>query len=104
MNSRVLTACLALAIGALAALPGTTASATQAAADLYVSPDGDDGTPGPLDEPLRTVQAAVDLAEAGTTIHLREGTYAPDTNIQLLQSGTESQPITLQNYEGEHAV
>ncbi len=103
MNSRVLTACLALAIGALAALPGTTASATQAA-DLYVSPAGDDGNPGTLDEPLRTVQAAVDLAGPGTTVHLRAGTYAPATNIQLLQSGTESQPITLQNYEGEHAV
>jgi hypothetical protein len=93
---------LALAVGALVALPTGTASAQ--AAEVYVAPDGDDGNPGTLDEPLRTVQAAVDLAEAGTTIYLREGTYAPSTNIQLLQNGTESQPITLRNYEGEHAV
>lgn len=98
------TASLALAIGALVAVPATTAPAAAQETSLYVAPDGDDANPGTVGEPLRTIQAAVDLAEPGTTIHLREGTYAPDTNIQLLQSGTESQPITLRNYEGEHAV
>lgn len=99
---RALVACLALTAGALVALPAATAAAQ--GAELYVAPDGDDGSAGTIDEPLATVQAAVDLAEAGTTIHLREGTYAPAVNIQLLQSGTASQPITLRAHEGEHAV
>ncbi|WP_253195186.1 DUF1565 domain-containing protein [Streptomyces sp. MP131-18] len=97
-----MTASLAVVFGALVASPTGTASAQ--AAELYVAPGGDDSNPGSLDEPLQTIQAAVDLAGAGTTIHLREGTYAPDTNIQLLHSGTESQPITLRSYAGEHAV
>ena len=43
-------------------------------------------------------------AEAGDTIYLREGTYAPDTNIQVGKSGTSSAPITVKPYEGEKVI
>jgi len=71
---------------------------------LYVAPSGNDSNPGTLASPLRTVQRAVDLAQAGYTIYLRGGTYAPSTNIQLLKSGTASQPITMRNYNNERAI
>jgi hypothetical protein len=72
--------------------------------ELYVATNGNDANPGSLSQPLRTVQRAVDLAQPGTTILLRGGTYAPSTNIQLLKSGTASQPITIRNYNGERAI
>jgi len=72
--------------------------------ELYVSPSGNDASQGTLAAPLRTVQRAVDLANPGTTIFLRGGTYAPSTNIQLLKNGTSSQPFTLRNYNNERAI
>lgn len=71
---------------------------------LYVATNGNDSNPGTLSEPLRTIQRAVDLAQAGDTINLRGGTYAPSTNIQLRASGTASQPITIRNHNGERAI
>ncbi|RKN04489.1 right-handed parallel beta-helix repeat-containing protein [Streptomyces radicis] len=116
MKRNALLVCVSLLVGAVTALsgPGTATAAPSAApgstpleaaaVDLYVAPDGDDAAPGTPAEPLRTVQRGVDLAEPGTTIHLRAGTYAPATNIRLLESGTASQPITLRAHEGERAV
>ncbi|GIH92242.1 right-handed parallel beta-helix repeat-containing protein [Planobispora siamensis] len=71
---------------------------------LYVATGGDDGNPGTAASPLRTIQRAVDLAQPGYTIFIRGGTYAPSTNIQLLKSGTASQPITMRNHEGERVI
>lgn len=82
----------------------TTADAPAPAAALYVSPSGNDANAGTLAAPLRTIQRGVDLAQPGTTIYLRGGTYAPGTNIQLLKNGTASQPYTLRSYAGERAV
>ena len=74
------------------------------ASELYVATDGNDANPGTLAQPLRTIQRAVDLAQPGTTIYLRGGTYAPSTNIQLLKSGTASAPITLRSYGSERVI
>ncbi|NYI05534.1 right-handed parallel beta-helix repeat-containing protein [Allostreptomyces psammosilenae] len=110
------TACVSLAAGTLLALSGTTAhaapthaapthdDAAATATALYVATNGNDGNPGTLAAPLRTIQRAVDLAEPGTVIEVRGGTYAPSTNIQLLENGTSSQPITLRNHNGERVI
>src|SRR5688572_22732339 len=82
----------------------STEGPVQPSNELYVSPSGNDAAAGTLAAPLRTVQRAVDLAQPGTTILLRGGTYAPATNIQLNKNGTSSQPITLRNYNNERAV
>ncbi|WP_367130171.1 carbohydrate-binding protein [Saccharothrix sp. HUAS TT1] len=82
----------------------TRDSAPAPADALYVAPGGDDANPGTLTAPLATVQRAVDLAQPGHTIHLRAGTYAPSTNIQLLKNGTASRPITLRAHGDERVV
>lgn len=71
------------------------------ATDIFVSPDGSDSNAGTLDAPLASIQVAVDQAEAGDTIYLREGTYTPTENIQITKSGKSSAPYTISNYEGE---
>jgi chitodextrinase len=68
------------------------------AASLYVSPSGSDSNTGTSSSaPLKTIQAALDKATAGTTIHLAQGIYRerPETK----RAGTASAPITLQGPE-----
>ncbi|MEU7620642.1 LamG-like jellyroll fold domain-containing protein [Micromonospora rifamycinica] len=71
---------------------------------LVVATDGDDANPGTVARPLRTIQRAHDLAEPGTTIAVRGGTYAPTSTIKILKDGTSYHPITLTNYQGERVV
>jgi hypothetical protein len=96
----------ALLAGFLVLSAGGTAEAGSQlqATDLYVATNGSDSNPGTLAAPLKTIQRAVDLAQAGTTIQVRGGTYAPSKNVQLLKSGTASQPITLRGYNNERVV
>ncbi|GAB2886997.1 pectate lyase [Streptomyces deserti] len=96
---------LSLLAGALVALPVGTAHAASADVNqLYVATNGNDGNPGTLAAPLKTIQRAVDLAQPGSTILVRGGTYAPSGNIQLLKNGTSSRPITLRSHNGERVV
>ncbi|GAB2909790.1 right-handed parallel beta-helix repeat-containing protein [Streptomyces heilongjiangensis] len=95
--------------GSAQAAPATADRAAEAgeqaaATDLYVATNGNDSNAGTLAAPLKTIQRAVDLAEAGTTIRVRGGTYAPSTNIRLLKSGTASQPITLRSHNDERVI
>lgn len=71
-------------------------------ADIYVSPTGTGS--GSAEDPLGSIQDAVDAAEAGDTIYLRAGTYGPTTNIQITESGTSTAPITLRPYEDEQVI
>jgi hypothetical protein len=80
------------------------ATSAQAASELYVATNGSDSNPGTPAQPLATIQKAVDLAQAGTTIYVRGGTYAPSTNVQLNKNGTASAPITLTAYGSERVV
>lgn len=98
-------ACATLLAGALVALsPSTPHAEIAPATSLYVATNGDDGNPGTLAQPLRTIQRGVDLAQPGTTIHIRGGTYAPSTNIQILKNGTASQRITMRNHDDERVI
>lgn len=111
MKLKRLVTCAILLAGAVGLSPTATAAApigyeAEAAQGpaVYVATNGNDGNPGTLSQPVRTVQRGVDLAEAGTTIFIRGGTYAPSTNIQLLKNGTPSQPITMRNYNDEPVI
>ena len=104
MRNVLVTTALAAALGAGAAPAAAADPVSVSATTLYVATNGNDANPGTAAQPLATIQKAVDLAQAGTTIAVRGGTYAPSTNIQLLKSGTASEPITLTAYNGERVV
>ena len=62
------------------------------AADLFVSPEGDDAGPGTKERPWRTIQHAADSAAPGDTIHIGAGSY--NQGVSLARSGSPDQPIT----------
>ena len=51
------------------------APAAAQAAELHVAPSGNDANPGTRSAPLRTVQRAADLAQAGDVVTVHEGVY-----------------------------
>jgi uncharacterized protein DUF1565 len=67
------------------------------AVQLYVSPTGNDGNDGSQAAPLRTIQAALDQAEAGTVINLAPGEYREQPTTQ--RDGDPGAPITIRGPE-----
>lgn len=69
----------------------------------YVSPTGTDAQGmGSLWQPFQTVQYAISVASPGTTIYVMSGVY--HEHLDLVNSGSASQPIVLTNYSGQHAI
>lgn len=55
-----------------------------ASADVFVSPSGNDGSPGTCAQPLLTIQAAIDLAASlGRNVAVTAGTYNEPSTIAL---------------------
>jgi hypothetical protein len=75
--------------------PGTGPGAE--ARQMYVSPTGDDNADGSQAAPLRTIQAALDEADAGTVINLTPGEYRETLTTQ--RDGTPEAPITIRGPE-----
>ncbi|RYI28314.1 DUF1565 domain-containing protein [Bacillus infantis] len=69
---------------------------------LYVSPDGSDKNSGSKQKPLKTIQKAVDSAEPGTVVYVREGIYKEQVVIR--ESGSKNAPIMIKSYKKEKAV
>lgn len=75
-----------------------TTSKAQTANNLYVDPLGLDSNTGTSPSvPLKTIQAALDKATAGTTIYLAPGTYRE--RLTTKTDGTQTAPITLKGPE-----
>ncbi|MEM7127154.1 MAG: right-handed parallel beta-helix repeat-containing protein [Chloroflexota bacterium] len=68
----------------------------------YVAPNGNDGRSGSEAQPLKTIQKAVYLAQAGDTIYVRAGTYHEE--VRVATSGTANRPLRLLAYPGETPV
>jgi hypothetical protein len=81
--------------GALLALLITSllqgAPRSTGAAELYVAEYGLDSNPGTSASPLRSIGAASQYAQPGTTVHVAQGTYAG--GIKTTTSGTMALPI-----------
>ena len=79
------------------AILSLAASLTHAQTAWYVSPDGDDGDGKTWATAKRTIQAAIDIASAGDTITVTNGTYAPIATANLA--------ITIHSVNGaEHTI
>ncbi|MCE5240241.1 right-handed parallel beta-helix repeat-containing protein [bacterium] len=82
---------LALALGLLAMpLP---------AAELFVSPSGNDANPGTLAKPFRTIGQAASVMQPGDTCRLRGGVYRE--TVRPASSGAEGEPLCFAAYKGE---
>jgi hypothetical protein len=69
----------------------------------YVSPYGSDGNSGGFAAPFQSIQKAATVAQAGSTVFVREGYYY-EREIALRNSGTADRPITFASTPGERAV
>lgn len=69
---------------------------------IYVAPSGNDNNSGTIDQPLKTIQAAVDRAKPGDTVYIRDGTYVEA--VSITQSGNSENLITVKAYPGEKPV
>ncbi len=81
------------------------------AAEFYVSPGGDDASPGTWDRPFATIQRAQQAAEQTpkgepVTVYLRGGTYyLPQTPVFTAKdSGTQQTPVAYVAYGQERPV
>lgn len=83
-------------------LLGGTLSLAQSST-FYVDPAGDDANSGSLTSPWKTLDKACSMANAGTTIIVRGGTY-PNNYCHGQAQGTAAQPITLKAYPNETPV
>lgn len=71
--------------------------------NIYVSPTGDDGSPGSLNSPKRTIQASIDELQAGDTLYFRAGTYHEEVSMVNMK-GSSSKPIVFKSYMDEVAI
>ena len=83
-------------------------------ADYYVAPTGDDDAAGTFEAPFATWEKLSDVMQAGDLAYIRGGTYrntkplpfddwSPVCRFSNLD-GTESEPIRIWAYPGEHPV
>ncbi len=66
-------------------------------AEYFVAPSGNDWAAGDLDHPFLTIRRALDAAEAGDTITLRNGVYEGGVNVDI-------DNLTIRSKPGEWAV
>ena len=70
---------------------------------IYVSTDGNDSNSGSFIAPFRTIQHAINNAQAGDVISIRGGTYRERLKIEEL-NGHKDAPITFVNYQNEEVI
>jgi hypothetical protein len=81
------------------------ASSAQAITECtwVVATNGDDTNNGSMEAPLKTIQKAIEVAQPGDEICVREGVYR-EHNLTFNHSGTSDRPITLRNFPEESPV
>ena len=72
------------------------------AADIHVSNQGLDTSPGTSERPLRTLLHAGELAKAGDTVIIHAGTYRETLTIR--HSGTVDRPLTFTAAKGANVI
>jgi hypothetical protein len=70
--------------------------------EWHVSESGRDGRSGSPDQPLRTIQLAVDRARPGDTIVVHPGLYSDP--VRISRGGTKERPMTIRATEPGKAI
>ena len=68
----------------------------------YVATTGSPTNPGTLEQPLRTIQQAVNLTQPGDNVIVRGGVYRE--TVRPPRSGTEYAPITIRTFDDENVT
>ena len=73
---------------------GLSAAAVGNAGSYYVATNGDDGNPGTIEEPFKTIAHAASVMQAGDTCYIRGGTYRERLadHVRKDSNGTEDSP------------
>jgi alpha-N-arabinofuranosidase len=72
------------------------------AAEIHVSPSGNDANDGSSGSPLKTIQAAANKGQPGDTVTVHAGIYREEINPP--RGGVEGKPIVFQAAPGEKVV
>ncbi len=70
---------------------------------LYVSTNGNDSQSGSAQFPLQSIQAAANVATAGTTVYVMGGTYRENITLNT-HSGNSGNPIVFKNYDQAEVI
>lgn len=70
---------------------------------FYVSTTGNDSNSGSISKPFKTIQHAVDIAQAGETVVVRGGIYFETVDIRN-KNGNQSAYITIKAFAGETPI
>ena len=89
---------VALVVVALTAVSGLSSPAHAQGSAYWVAETGSDTNAGTEAAPFRTLQRALDLAAAGTTINLKPGTYREA--VITKRPGTAAAPIKIKGPDG----
>jgi serralysin len=71
---------------------------------IWVSPTGSNSNIGSKTSPLKTIQAAVDNATAGTAIMVTAGVYYENVKLPTISPSTPDKPIWLMSASGPQAA
>src|ERR1044072_903332 len=71
---------------------------------IWVSPTGSNSATGSKTSPLKTIQAAVNKATAGTAIMVKAGVYNENVKLPNDALGTSEKPIWLMSADGPQAA
>ena len=83
-------------------IPLLCVSTLMVAADIHVSPSGNDENDGSAGSPLKTIQAAANKAQPGDIVTVHAGIYREEINPP--RGGDEGKPIVFQAAPGEKVV
>ena len=78
------------------------ATGAEAGRALVVAPNGDDANIGTVLAPLQSIHKAIQIAEPGDTVFVRNGRYPAGTVIKA--RGSEHKPIVIRNFPNERPV
>jgi len=76
-----------------------TVTVNRIPATYYVAKTGSDSNPGTQSQPWLTIQKAANVAQAGDTVYVKEGTY--NERIKLSVSGQAENYITFEGFPGD---